>query len=215
MHSKFLRNHPRLLVAVACGILSYFVLPAHLPVLSRVLVAWNAAALAYLTLILRWMATLSAEQICRRFDEEDESMAAISIVVVSAAVLSLAAIVAMLATARQVAGGARLAHTALAALTLICSWMLVPTVFTSQYAQLFYAAAAERRPLRFPRTEMPVFWDFAYFSFTISCACQTADVSTTETPIRRVVLAQTVVSFLFNAAILGFAINVGAGLVGG
>lgn len=215
MHSKFLRNHPRLLVAAVCGVVTYFVLPAHLSPLSRVLAAWNAAALVFLTLIFRWMAALSAEQICRRFDEEDESMTAISIVVVAGAVLSLAAIVAMLATAKQVAGGARLAHTALAALTLICSWMLVPAVFTSQYAQLFYSAAAERRPLRFPRTEMPVFWDFAYFSFTISCACQTADVATTDTPIRRVVLAQTVVSFLFNAAILGFAINVGAGLVGG
>lgn len=214
MRNKFLKNHPRLLVAATCGVLTYFVLPSHLPVISRVLAAWDAAALVFLTLIFRWMAKLSAEQICRRFDEEDESITAISIVVVAAAVLSLAAIVAMLATVKQVAGGARIVHTALAALTLICSWMLVPTVFTSQYAQLFYAAPAERRPLLFPGTGMPLFWDFAYFSFTISCACQTSDVSTIGTSIRRVVIAQTIVSFLFNAAILGFAINVGAGLVG-
>ena len=60
---------------------------------------------------------------------------------------------------------------------------------------------------------MPVFWDFAYFSFTIAAACQTADVCTTEAGMRKVVLAQSLISFLFNASILGFAINVTAGLI--
>jgi uncharacterized membrane protein len=60
-----------------------------------------------------------------------------------------------------------------------------------------------------------VFWDFAYFSFTIAAACQTADVATEHADIRRVVIGQTLISFLFNASILGFAINVTAGLIGG
>ena len=213
--NKFVRNHPRLLVAVVVGVLTDLALPHAWPVLSRALLAWNAAACAYLALIFHWMRSLSAEQISRRFDEEDSGTTAISIIVVCAAVLSLAAIVALLATVRQVAGTERIAHTALAALTLLSSWALVPTVFTAQYAEMFYRGGARRPPLAFPGTAMPVFWDFAYFSFTIACACQTSDVSTTDTGIRRVVIAQTLVSFLFNAAILGFAINVGAGLLGG
>jgi uncharacterized membrane protein len=60
-----------------------------------------------------------------------------------------------------------------------------------------------------------VFWDFAYFSFTIAAACQTADVATLDAKIRRTVLLHTLISFLFNASILGFAINVTAGLIGG
>jgi uncharacterized membrane protein len=60
---------------------------------------------------------------------------------------------------------------------------------------------------------MPAFWDFAYFSFTIAAACQTADVSTSGTDIRKIVLGHTLISFLFNASILGFAINVTAGLI--
>jgi uncharacterized membrane protein len=80
---------------------------------------------------------------------------------------------------------------------------------------MFYSAKDDDRPLRFPETPMPVFWDFAYFSFTISAACQTADVSTMHAGIRKVVIAHTLSSFLFNASILGFAINVTAGLIGG
>jgi uncharacterized membrane protein len=88
-------------------------------------------------------------------------------------------------------------------------------MFTTHYADRFYSASENHRPLHFPQTPMPVFWDFAYFSFTIAAACQTADVSTTQASIRKAVMAHTIVSFLFNAAILGFAINVTAGLIGG
>jgi uncharacterized membrane protein len=125
------------------------------------------------------------------------------------------AIIEPLASLKQAAGAERVAHFALAALTLVNSWVLVPVMFTSHYADLFYSVGAEDRPLTFPHTPMPVFWDFAYFSFTIAAACQTADVSTVNTGIRRVVIAHTIISFLFNASILGFAINVTAGLIGG
>jgi uncharacterized membrane protein len=104
---------------------------------------------------------------------------------------------------------------ALAAFTVVNSWTLVPTMFTLHYADMFYSVKENARPLAFPQTPRPVFWDFAYFSFTIAAACQTSDVSTTNISIRKVVVAHSVISFLFNAAILGFAINVTAGLISG
>ncbi len=88
-------------------------------------------------------------------------------------------------------------------------------MFTLHYADMFYSVEANERPLAFPQTSMPIFWDFAYFSFTIAAACQTSDVSTTGVPVRKVVLVQTLISFLFNASILGFAINITAGLIAG
>jgi uncharacterized membrane protein len=93
--------------------------------------------------------------------------------------------------------------------------MLVPVMFTLHYADAFYSAPEDERPLVFPHTKMPIFWDFAYFSFTIAAACQTADVSTADSLIRRTVLVHTLISFLFNASILGFAINITAGLFAG
>jgi uncharacterized membrane protein len=109
----------------------------------------------------------------------------------------------------------RVGHFVLASVTLIDSWLLVPTMFTTHYADMFYSVEEPDRPLRFPDTEMPVFWDFVYFSFTIAAACQTADVVTRRPEIRKVVVAHELISFLFNASILGFAINVTAGLIGG
>jgi uncharacterized membrane protein len=212
---KLLGYHPRLWIAVIAGIAFYFPLPAHWAVLSRVLVCWNCGVDLFLILIFVWMFRLTAQQICLRYIEEDESAPIILVVVIVAALLSLVAIVQPLATLKQATGVDRLGHFSLAALTLINSWVLVPTMFTTHYADRFYSASENDRPLHFPQTPMPVFWDFAYFSFTIAAACQTADVSTTQASIRKVVIAHTIISFLFNASILGFAINVTAGLIGG
>ncbi|MFD2273819.1 DUF1345 domain-containing protein [Undibacterium arcticum] len=66
----------------------------------------------------------------------------------------------------------------------------------------------------FPEGEQqPNYWDFLYFAFTIAVAAQTADINIQSRSMRKAVLAQSVLSFLFNAAILGFSINIAAGLV--
>lgn len=213
--NKLLRYHPRILASALTGALAYVVLPSQWSGISRLLVSWNCGVALFLVLIYAWMTRLSAERIRSRYVDEDQSAPFILFFVVAAALLSVVAIVEPLATLKQVTGAERFAHTALAALTLVNSWLLVPTMFTTHYADMFYSAAEEDRPLAFPSTPMPAFWDFAYFSFTIAAACQTSDVATTNLAVRKVVIVQTLVSFFFNLSILGFAINVTAGLVGG
>jgi len=208
-------EHPRLWISVIAGAAMFFILPEQWSILSRVLVCWNAGVVLFLALIFHWMTRLTAAQICSKYIEEDASAPIILVVVILAAMLSLGAIVEPLATIKHVTGSVRAAHFALATLTLVDSWILVPTMFTTHYADAFYSARDDTRPLRFPQSPMPVFWDFIYFSFTIAAACQTADVATLDAKIRRTVIAHTLISFLFNASILGFAINVTAGLIGG
>jgi uncharacterized membrane protein len=210
-----LRNHLRFWIGVAIGVGVFLSLPGGWSLITRVLVAWDCGVSSFLALLWVWMSGLTAQQICSRYVEEDESAPVILGVVVIAALLSLAAIVQPLATLRHIEGSERTWHFVLAAVTLADSWLLVPAMFTTHYADFYYSCAKSERPLSFPDTDMPIFWDFAYFSFTIAAACQTADIYTRRTGIRRVVLMHEVISFLFNASILGFAINVTAGLIGG
>ncbi len=210
---NLIRYHPRVWIAVVAGVGVFFCLPTDWALISRILVCWNCGVALFLGLIFAWMTRLSAQSICSRYIEEDASAPFILAVVVVAALLSVVAIVVPLATLKQTSGTERLAHMALASLTLINSWLLVPTMFTTHYADMFYSVREADRPLSFPKTPMPVCWDFAYFSFTIAAACQTSDVSTNDRSIRKIVIVHTLVSFFFNASILGFAINVSAGLV--
>jgi uncharacterized membrane protein len=181
----------------------------------RLLTGWNCCIVLFLILIYAWMPRLTWTQICDQFIEEDETAPIILIACILAALASLVAIVVLLSSLDLTNGMLRAVHITLAAFTVVNSWMLVPTMFTLHYADMFYSVKEEERPLVFPYTAHPVFWDFAYFSFTIAAACQTSDVSTTNIAIRKVVAAHSVISFLFNAAILGFAINVTAGVMSG
>jgi uncharacterized membrane protein len=181
---KAWRRHPRIWIALAVGALCCFLLPTRWSFVTRVLLGWDLGVTLFLVAIYLWMRSLTANQICLRYVEEDPSRSGHSGCFV------------------------------LAAATLIDSWLLVPTMFTTHYADMFYSPPPADRPLSFPQTEMPVFWDFAYFSFTIAAANQTADVITTRVSIRKVIIAQEIISFVFNASILGFAINVTAGLIG-
>jgi uncharacterized membrane protein len=210
---RLFHRHLRIWLALALGVLAFLLLPTRWSFIGRLLTGWDVGVTAFLVMIYLWMRRLSAEQIRSRYIEEDPSGPVILVVVTIAALLSLLAIIEPLATLRQAAHADRASRFVLAVITLVDSWLLVPTVFTMHYADIFYSADPDARPLSFPQTEMPAFWDFAYFSFTIAAACQTADVLTTRASIRRVVIAHEIISFAFNVAILGFAINITAGLI--
>lgn len=211
---KFVARHSRLLVSIGVACILFLVLPADWAALTRLLVSWNVGVLMFLMLVFQLMTGLSAVQISDRYQDEDPTAPVILIISVIAAILAMVSIMAFLSMLDQLSQAEKSLHVVLAAFTVIDAWVLIPTMFTMHYADMFYSAEPDARPLCFPDTEMPEFWDFTYFSFTIAAACQTADVSTTPGTIRKVLIAHTILSFFFNAAILGFAINVTAGLTG-
>ena len=82
------------------------------------------------------------------------------------------------------------------------------------YASLFFGVC-QGKGLHFAddaRNFSPDFSDFLYFAFTIAVASQTAEVTVGKRTLRRWVLLQSVLSFVFNTAILAFTINVAASL---
>jgi len=55
--------------------------------------------------------------------------------------------------------------------------------------------------------------DFLYFSLTIAAAAQTSDVAVTTRSMRKLVVAQAVLSFAFNTMVPALAINIAVGLL--
>src|ERR1700692_2068859 len=105
--NKLFRYHPRVWISAVAGTAIFFFLPPHWSTVSRILVCWNCGVTLFLGLIYWWMTGLSAERICTRYIEEDESAQFILAVVVIAALLSVVAIIEPLATLRKVAGAER------------------------------------------------------------------------------------------------------------
>lgn len=208
-------NHTKVWVATVVGMLIAFALPSHWASISRILMGWNGALLVLVPLTFTRLRRLDARALRAHYEEEDPTAPVIVIVVVIAALLSLAAIVGLLSTLKQAESGVRVAHLILATLTIVNSWVLVHVMFTIRYADMYYSVAPDGAPpLIFPHTSEPLFWDFLYFSFTIGVACQTSDVCTAQTQIRKMVTIHSLIAFVFNVSVLGFAINVSAGLLG-
>src|SRR3984893_14441154 len=105
--NKLLLYHPRIWISAVAGFAVFFIFPTQWSTISRVLVSWNLGVDLFLILIYLWMKSLTAEQICSRYVEEDETAPFILAVVTIAALLSLVAIVGTLATIKQVSGSAR------------------------------------------------------------------------------------------------------------
>jgi uncharacterized membrane protein len=185
-------------------------------VITRVLIGWDIAVWSYLLLMGWLMARATREQVRSIAEREDETGLLVLVVLSTAALASLVAIVMVLSTSKGMPGNIRVAHYLLTGATVLGTWFFIGTLFTFHYARLFYQAGTDRLPLYFPENQPnPDYWDFLYFSFTIAAASQTGDVNIMTGSMRKVALAQTILSFFFNVAILGFSINIAAGVIGG
>jgi uncharacterized membrane protein len=70
----------------------------------------------------------------------------------------------------------------------------------------------DARGIDFNQDEDPEYTDFAYFSVGLGMTYQVSDTDITRNAIRRVVIAQTLLAYLFGAGILATVINLIAGL---
>ena len=176
---------------------------------TRVLVGWDVFLTLYLALAAHLMTVSSIERIRQRAALEDEGQITILVLTVAAALASLGAIFAELGAG----AGRRPAHIALAAATILLSWMFIHTIFALHYAHEFYDEDIGGG-LAFPGDERePDYWDFVYFSFVIGMTSQVSDVGVTNRQLRRIVTAHGVVSFVFNATLLALTVNIAASAI--
>ncbi|MDR5818454.1 MULTISPECIES: DUF1345 domain-containing protein [unclassified Caballeronia] len=210
-----LRNRPRMLIGLMVGCVVAALVPAHFRPTARALIGWDTAVWLYLVLIWLQMATAGQSDVQALAEREDENAAMVLMIVSVAALASIVAIVVELASAKSL-GVKAVPNYLLTGATMLGAWFLIPTMFTLHYARHYYQSPDNEPALRFPDKHLkPDYWDFLYFSFTIAVASQTADIALGSTAARRSALAQSVLSFFFNLAVLGLSINIAASLVGG
>ena len=220
MSNNFNEAKPRTIVFVVLFGLVFVLLPAWLPWLTRVLIAWNVGALGLLALIWLMMLDATIRQMRRRAQRQDVGHTAIFIFVVAAASASILAIGFLLKNTSKGSSDSLLTlHLALSALTIVESWLLTHTMFALRYAHIYYVDDSvtsiidEVGGLDFPGEKHPDYWDFLYFAYVLGMTFQVSDVRVTSRRIRRLALVHGVLSFFFSTAILALSINLIAGIV--
>jgi uncharacterized membrane protein len=211
-HSIALR--PRVYWAVIAGAAAYLLLPATISANLRAAITWDVGAVLYLVLGFRLMRTCTGEQLRARAARQDDSRAAILVIVLLAIAASFWAIAGVLGEAKQIPSKAL--HVSLAVATIFLSWMVTQVVFTFHYAHEYYRpdeGEALAQGLNFPGDGQPDYWDFFYFATSFGAASQTSDVSIRSKALRRLTTLHAVIAFFFNTAVLALAINIGASLI--
>lgn len=212
------RIQPRLLISLLCaGIVTIF-LPHELAWGTRVLCTWDVVMVSFLVLSWRLMFRATPEMMQRLALQEDEGRYTILSLILVTACISLVAVV-LLPHDKGMSSSRLAMHLGVSIATIICSWLLVHTIFTQHYAHLYYQGDKtldERKStgLDFPGELEPDFWDFFYFSFVIGMTSQVSDINVTSRQMRRWSLIHGILSFFFNTTILAISINIVAGVIG-
>jgi uncharacterized membrane protein len=213
---RFVLARPRLFASALVGVVLAFLLPQSLAQqpITRAIIGWNIGAILYLVLALRMMFWSSHERMKARALQQDEGNTAVLVLVITAALMCIGAIVAELAVVKELHGESRYAHIALAALTIVTSWSFTQVMFALHYAHDYYTAACHggHGGLDFPGGQPPDYGDFIYFSTVIGTSGQTADVSFTSKKMRRIGTIHCVLAFFFNTTLVALTINIASGL---
>jgi uncharacterized membrane protein len=207
MRLPALRHRPRLAAAVALGLLvGIGAALGGMAAPLAVVLGWCAVCAIWLVLILPAMLRTDAHSLRARTAALDEGGLTILMVTASAATASLAAVIWALAEAPN---PPPFFTVALGIGTVLLSWVFVHVLFAVHYAHEHCRSVAG---VAVPGNEAPDFGEFLYFAFTVGMTFQVSDATTATRAVRRLVLAHGLVSFLFNAVILGAAVNLAASL---
>ena len=205
-------RRPRLFIGAALGVAAYLLAFGPMREATRALIGWNAGAWTFIALACQMM--LRGGKLTEHAAQEDEKPAALLTIAVVAAIMAVAAIVWELGPVKDMKGAAKALHLSLVGVTILSSWTFIHLMFALHYAAQYYATAGDdvRGGFLFPDCETPGWTEFCYQSFTIGCACATADVNLTTRGARMICMIQGIIAFFFNTIVLALTINIGAGL---
>ena len=203
-----LRRRPSLVQGALAGVLVTLLAGLSLRPVTAMLVGWDAGILVYGVGFLIWIMRHSTPESLKRMSVElDEGQWGVLLGTIAGAVASLVAIVLELAGAHgqphavfsEVLGG----------VTVLLSWVFIHTIFATHYASEFWH---DGKGLIFPGNPAPDYGEFLYFSYCMAVASQVSDVATQTPEMRRLVLVHSLISYVFNTAVIALGVNIAASL---
>jgi uncharacterized membrane protein len=172
-------------------------------------IGWAAACATYVA--TAWPLLLfDGQRTAASAAREDPRRTVSDLLLVGASVASVVALLVVLGNARGLQGDAQQAAAALGVVSVFLSWLLVQTLFTLRYAELYYSGTPGG--IDFNQDEHPRYSDFAYFAVTVGMTYQVSDTTITTSTIRSTTLRHALLSFFFGTVVIASVVNLVAGL---
>ena len=193
-------------VAVGTGIL--------LDPVAGLLAGWAAVAIVNVVWMLRTIWPMDAAQTRAHATTDDPARPVARLVALAGSLASLGGVVAVLVRSGDPDIGRAFAVAGVALCAVVSSWTLIQLDYALRYADVFYSRRARGLDggIDFNQREEPMYTDFGYFSVGLGMSYQVSDNNISANEIRRIVIAQTLIAYLFGAVILAGVINLVAGM---
>lgn len=209
------RIHPQrrhLAVAGLLGLVVAVVLATATPatVSLSVTAAFATAAMTFAIPLLRWVPHADAQETAERLEGLDPGRSESEVIVIVAALASLAGIAFMLI--HGAAGGhtERVVQALVMTIAVASAWVAIHTVYTFRYARHYLNA--QPGCIDFNSDEPPRLSDFAYIAFTLGMTFQVSDTALRTAEVRLIVLQHTLLSYVFGTVIVASTLNLVIGL---
>ena len=201
----------RFLVVAAVGLVAGIVAAFLAPWQLAIVIGWDTAAALYVGSVWAAVARFTPTQTSALATREDSSRVVTSVLLLSAALVSLVGTALVLVKANEATNAGRVMLTGAGIATVALSWATVHTVFALRYAHESYTPPVGG--IDFKSDELPDYRDFAYVAFTVGMTFQVSDTDIQRRETRRTVIRHALISYLFGAVILAVVVNVIATLI--
>ena len=166
---------------------------------------WDAAALVFSVWVWTVIATMNPDATKTHATRENPGRAISDVIIIFAAIASLAAVGVVLIQAASAKGATQGLLAGFGVASIALSWFAVHTLFTLRYALLYYTGAGGG--IDFNQTLPARYLDFAYLAFTIGMTFQVSDTDIQKPTIRATALRHALLSYLLGAVVLASSIN--------
>jgi uncharacterized membrane protein len=195
----------RWIIAVLCGALAAIAVTVVLGLAAGLLAGWAVLALVASVWVILEVWGMDADATRAHAMVEDPGRRVARLIALIGSTTSLAAVVVVAAQAQRATGIESYALAGIAVLSVASSWLLIQVNYMLHYAKVYYQNGGSG--ISFNQAEPPEYTDFAYFSVGLGMTYQVADTNVTNNAIRRIVIAQTMLGYLFGAGIIATVIN--------
>lgn len=172
---------------------------------------WAVAGILFVVWMLLVVTPMGPAETKEHVRSEEPARAVERLLVLAAAVASLAGLVVVLAQ-----GGLR-SHPATAGAVLgavVASWGCIQTVFALRYARLYYTDPVGGIDFHLADGDAPAYTDFTYVAFTVGMSFAVSDTDLRTTTMRRTAQIHALLAYLYGTVIVALLVNLVAGLAG-
>jgi uncharacterized membrane protein len=199
----------RLLVAGSIGIVAGLVVSVPFTWRIGILGGWDTTALLLLLSLWPTIWPMNSFETEAHAVREDPSKPVADLLIVGACLASLLGVL-LVILGGKAKGANQGLSVGIAVASVLVSWVLVQSNFTTRYARLYYTGPDGG--IDFKTDEKPKYSDFAYVAFTLGMTYQVSDTDIQDQTIRGTALRHALVSYVFGAIIIATTINLVAGL---